>query len=120
MGESFNASDLMQKMESKKYANQYEQPNLFKEKVILDAFSAIQKSHDEVEEAFNKLTNKWKRKAVKQFINGEVVQKVEEAVLKQYEIATTSDKKVVREDALKKVGEGMDYWKRIILKKMEG
>ena len=120
MEESLSTDGLVRNIAARKSENRDEQPNLFKEQVIENAFSIIQKVHDEVEKAFNEIPNKWKRKAVKQFINGDVVRQVEAAVTKQYEIATTSDKKVVREDAIKKIGEGMEYWKRIILKKMEG
>ena len=122
MGESFSASDLMDKMRSEVTETFKEtgQPNMWQLKTSNDLIVIIKDAHQEVVDSFDKVTNKWKRKAIKQFINGEVVRKVEDAVLKQFQLALNSSSVPVINQAKSRVCEGMEYWKRIILKKMEG
>lgn len=83
------------------------------------AFTIICRAHEELVEAYEALASPWRRKSVREYFLDPTIKRVEAAVNELARVA--SDPKAadaVKRDALRKVGEGMDYWLRLFRRKM--
>lgn len=84
------------------------------------ACSAIETGFQEIRDSYSDLASPWKRKAVRVYLATDpMVQKVEGAVSRHILLVRTAPTRAGREESARKVREGMEFWKRLILKKME-
>lgn len=84
------------------------------------AYSAIETGFQEIRDSYSDLASPWKRKAVRVYLATDpMVRKVEDAVSKNILLVRTAPTRAGREESARKVREGMEFWKRLILKKME-
>lgn len=81
---------------------------------MLDLISA---AHTEVEEEFDTVLvdNAWRRRAVQEFMASEQMRRLENAVEEQACRVMRESRPDLRAEAYKKVKEGIEYWKGLIL-----
>jgi hypothetical protein len=82
-------------------------------------FPIVQAAHLAVAEEYEDRLLPAQQAAVRHFLCGPAVARVEEAVDQQIETFRTSKDPLVRAKALKNIKEGMDYWKTLIFREMD-
>ena len=105
----------------------YRAPNSLQVQQML---SILRDAHGEVIEAFDTMISMipiqdiWRlrdvRRAVQEFMASESVRDAEEAINRQCMIVITGETDEARETAFRRVQEGIEYWKKLVMWKIRG
>jgi hypothetical protein len=79
-----------------------------------EAHKPIQQAILSISEAYEAMDSEFRKEKVREYLKSETVLQVEEAIEKQYQLALSGD-----QVALERVQEGMEYWMKLVLRKME-
>lgn len=86
------------------------------------SLSLLRSAYGELSDAFEGLPPSagWRRRAVKDFVGGVEVGRIEEAVDREFYFLRTDPSAERRAQAVCRIGEGVEYMKKLVFSKIDG